>query len=97
MHVIVNIVSILRTGDTAIVGNLHPSLGNNAYHTVHDIGLQLVGHFDLLELELSPASLKYAPHTCSDNYPSAQFLSSAPQVSLINAVCRLTGLVVLET
>jgi hypothetical protein len=70
--------SILGTGDTAIVGNLHPSLENNTYHTVHDIGLQLVGHFYLVELELSPASLIYAPHTCSDNYRSAQFYSSAP-------------------
>jgi hypothetical protein len=63
----------LGTGDTAIVGNLLPSLENNTYHSVHDIGLQLVGHFYLVELELSPASLIYAPHTCSDNYPSAQF------------------------
>jgi hypothetical protein len=42
VHVLANIVSILGTGDTAIVGNLHPSLENNTYHTVHDIGLQLV-------------------------------------------------------
>jgi hypothetical protein len=73
MHVIANIVSILGTGDTGIVGNLHPSLENNTYHSVHDDGLQLVGHFYLVELDLSPASLIYAPHTCSDNYPSAQF------------------------
>jgi hypothetical protein len=72
MHVIANIVSLLGTGDTAIVGNLHPSLENNTYHSVHDIGLQLVGYFYSVELELRPASLIYAPHTCSDIYPSAQ-------------------------
>jgi hypothetical protein len=72
MHVIANIVSILGTGDTAIVGNLHPSLENNTYHSVHAIGLQLVGHFSLVELELSPVSLIYAPHTSPDNDPSAQ-------------------------
>jgi hypothetical protein len=73
MYVIANIVSILRTGDTAIVGKLHPSLENNTYHSVHDVGVQLVGHFYLVELELSPASLIYAPHTYTDNYPNAQF------------------------
>jgi hypothetical protein len=73
MHVIANIVFILGTGDTVIVSDLHPSLENNTYHSLHDIGLQLVGHFYLVELELRPASLIYAPHTCSDNYPSAQF------------------------
>jgi hypothetical protein len=73
MHVIANIVSLLGTGDTAIVGNLHPSLEHNTYHSVRDIGLQLVGHFYLVELELRPASLIYAPQTCSDNHPSAQF------------------------
>jgi hypothetical protein len=59
MHVIANIVSTLGTGDIAIVGNLHPSLENNTYHSVHDVGLQLVGHFYLVERELSPASLIY--------------------------------------
>jgi hypothetical protein len=49
MHVIANIVSILRTGDTATVGNLYPSLENNTYHSLHDIGLQLVGHFYLVK------------------------------------------------
>jgi hypothetical protein len=53
----------LGTGDTAIVGNLHPSLENKTYHSVHDIGLQVVGHFNLVELELSTASLIYALHT----------------------------------
>jgi hypothetical protein len=58
MHVIANIGSILGTGDTAIVGNLHSSLENNRYHTVHDIGLQLeiVGHFYSVERKLSLAS-----------------------------------------
>jgi hypothetical protein len=80
MHGIANIGSILGTDDTAIVGNLHPSLENNTYHSVHDIGLQLVGQFSLVEIELSPASLIYyihAPHTCSDTFNCAVY-SSVP-------------------
>jgi hypothetical protein len=89
MHVIyiANIVSILGTDDTAIVGNLHPSLENNTYHSGHDIGLQLVGHFCFVELDLSPTSRVYAPrgahtYTCSDNYPSAQFIPERPSLLL---------------
>jgi hypothetical protein len=77
MHVIARAIlyidSILDTDDTAIVGNLHPSLENNTYHSVHDVSLQLVGHFYLVELELSPASLIYAPNT-----RSAEFHMHAP-------------------
>jgi hypothetical protein len=67
MHAVADIVSTLGTGfiGAAIVGNIHPSLENDTYHAVHDIGLQriIMERFYVAELELSLCKADECP-TC---------------------------------